>query len=413
MNKVILLFCCLFATFSQQLSAQKKPLLKKAIFIILDGISSDVLEKVVTPNLDSISKVGGYTRAYMGGHKGTYTETPTISAVGYNSLITGTWASKHNVWGNSIKKPNYNYWTLFRAAKNNDPSIKTAIFSTWLDNRTKLVGDGLEAAGNIKLNYAFDGFEHDTINFPHDKKRTYISKIDEHVSKEAKRYIKEKGPDLSWIYLEFTDDMGHMFGDGTQFYDAIKLADKQVGRVWQAIQYRELNFNEDWMMVITTDHGRKKEYGKGHGGQSDRERATWIVTNQKPNSYFKNTPGVVDIFPSILDHLEIEMPEENLMEIDGTSFINPVAISNLEVEQVGNKVVLNWKSYGKNQKVEVFVSTTNNFKEGKKDEYVKVFRTKSKEESAEIDLADMPSDFYKILVKTKMNSLNKWIVNAE
>jgi hypothetical protein len=197
MKKTVITICSILCLISQTLTAQKIAPSKKAIFIILDGISSDALEKVYTPNLDDISKAGGYTRAYVGGEKGTHTETPTISAVGYNSLLTGTWVHKHNVWGNSIKNPNYNYWNLFRVIENYDSTLQTAIYSTWLDNRTKLIGEGIKDAGNIKLDYAFDGFEHDTIRFPHDKGNTYISKIDEHVSKEAERHITKNGPDLS------------------------------------------------------------------------------------------------------------------------------------------------------------------------------------------------------------------------
>ncbi|MEZ5027997.1 MAG: hypothetical protein R2765_04345 [Ferruginibacter sp.] len=41
---------------------------KKALFVG-DGIPADVVEKVNTPNLDAIAKVGGYTRAHVGGGK--------------------------------------------------------------------------------------------------------------------------------------------------------------------------------------------------------------------------------------------------------------------------------------------------------------------------------------------------------
>src|SRR5690606_32487442 len=82
---------------------------KNAVFIILDGISADILEKQETPALDEIAKAGGYTRAWLGGIKGGYSESPTISAVGYNHVLTGTWANKHNVWDNDIAKPNYHY----------------------------------------------------------------------------------------------------------------------------------------------------------------------------------------------------------------------------------------------------------------------------------------------------------------
>ena len=66
---------------------------KKAVFIILDGIPADVIESVETPTLDEIAEQGGYSRAYTGGVAGGASETPTISAVGYNSLLTGTWAT--------------------------------------------------------------------------------------------------------------------------------------------------------------------------------------------------------------------------------------------------------------------------------------------------------------------------------
>ena len=77
----------------------------KAVFIIVDGIPADVIESVDTPKLDSISEAGGYTRAYTGGEAGGESKTPTVSAVGYNSLLTGTRANKHNVYGNDIKAP--------------------------------------------------------------------------------------------------------------------------------------------------------------------------------------------------------------------------------------------------------------------------------------------------------------------
>jgi len=295
----------------------------KAVFIIVDGVPPDVLEAVDTPVLDAISAVGGYARAYVGGQPGGPTQSPTISAVGYNSLLTGTWANKHNVWGNDIKAPNYAYWDIFRIAKNHDPELQTAIFSTWLDNRTKLVGDGLPEAGGKKIDYAFDGFEVDEDRFPHDNNAHYIREIDELVSTEAGRYIVTEGPDLSWIYLEYTDDVGHSFGDSPQLVEAVKLMDVQIGRVWDAIRKREAETGEDWLIIITTDHGRDAETGKEHGGQTDRERATWIVTNSKNlNDHFGDTTGVVDILPSIANHMGLSIPAAIEEQLDGMSFID-------------------------------------------------------------------------------------------
>ena len=295
----------------------------KVIFIIIDGIPADVIESVATPNLDAISGQRGYTRAYVGGMPGEPSESPTISAVGYNSLLTGTWSNKHNVWDNDVSHPNYGYWDIFRIAKTHDPSLQTAVFSTWLDNRTKLLGDGLEAAGGLKLDYHFDGFELDTERFPHDLMAYYIRDIDEIVADEAARYVEIEGPDLSWVYLEYSDDVGHRYGDGREMIAAVQFMDAQIGKIWSAVRSRQQTHNEDWMLLITTDHGRDADTGRGHGGQTERERLIWIVTNSDNlNSRFYELPAIVDILPSIARHLRLKIPADIQAQLDGQSFVD-------------------------------------------------------------------------------------------
>ena len=383
---------------------------KKVLFVILDGIPADVIDSVATPNMDKISAIGGFTKASMGGEVGGYSETPTISAVGYNSLLTGVWANKHNVWGNSIKAPNYNYWTIFRILKEADPTKKTAIFSTWLDNRTKLVGANLPQTGNFVFDYYFDGLELDSLNFPHDDDKFYIHRIDEAVSKEAARYISEEAPDLSWMYLEYSDDMGHGFGNSPEMIDGVKKADIQIGRVWKAIQYREETFGEDWLIVITTDHGRTDD-GFGHGGHSARERATWIVTNSKnTNSHFEETPEMVDILPSIANHLELSIPKKIAMELDGTPFIGTVDASGLKAESKNGEISMSWKSLSKGEKGRVWVSTTNNFKTGGLDNYWLVGEVNIADEKKTFSLNGIESDIFKVVLETPSGYLNYWIV---
>lgn len=406
--KTIILACCLTLT----ISVQAQPRSPKVVYVIADGIPADVIERLELPNLKKISSTGSYSRMYVGGEKGSYNETPTISAVGYNSLLTGTWVNKHNVPDNDIKAPNYNYQHIFRLFKTQYPEKKTAIFSSWTDNRIKLLGDGVSETGNFKPDFISDGYELDTARFKHDKNSTYMHLIDEEVVKQAASTIYQKAPDLSWVYLEYTDDMGHRYGDGPEFYNAVKMLDKQMGQIWDAVNYRQHKFKEDWLIVITTDHGRNEKTGRGHGEQSDRQRSTWMVSNYKNlNTYAQYYDlAVVDIMPSIARYLKVKLPKNVEQEIDGTPFIGEVSVAALKVNYVQNHLDISWKALKKDGKLKIWLTTTNKFKTGGKDDYHLLAEVDVRQQHYFADLKDYPSAFYKILLEAPDNMLNKWLI---
>ena len=294
----------------------------KVVFVIVDGIPADVIERVATPHLDAIASAGAYARAQMGGPVGEPGETPTVSAPGYMSLVTGTWANKHNVYENYNLSPNYDYWNIFRVAKDMSPAIKIGIFSTWTDNRTVLLGEGQPGAGDWRFDYVADGFEKDEKRFPPQPSDKHIALIDTLVSEVAAKVILEQGPDLSWVYLQHTDDIGHEFGDGEAFDRAVTEMDAHVGRIWAAVKARQATHPEDWLLIVTTDHGRDAETGREHEGHTARERTIWIATNsQRLTPEFYAMPEIVDIYPSIATHLGITIPKEVARHLDGASFI--------------------------------------------------------------------------------------------
>ena len=184
-----------------------------------------------------------------------------------------------------------------------------------------------------------------------------------------------------------------------------------MGKVWEAVNYRQQKFKEDWLIIITTDHGRDEKTGRGHGGQSDRQRATWMVTNYKSlNTYGQYFDmAVVDIMPSIARYLNVKLPESVSQEIDGTPFIGPVSLASLKINPIQKHLDISWKALENKGTVKIWLATSNDFKTGGKDTYHLLATVNLNEQHYFADLKDYPSTFYKIVVEGANNSLNKWI----
>lgn len=414
MKKCFYILCILLlAAGCAQQQSKDESKVRKAVYVIIDGVTAEMIERLQPPAIEEIASEGTFGKCFTGGTVGRYDQTPTISAIGYTNILTATWANKHNVWGNDNLSPNYNYWTIFRIAKEQDREVTTGLFSSWQDNRTVLLGEGKPETGNLEIDYVCDGYDLDYEAFPNKEHDLRIFDIDEHVSKMAAECIRENAPDLSWVYLWYTDDAGHIFGAGETLDDFILLADRQVARIWEAVKYREANFNEEWMVVITTDHGREYN-GFHHGEQSYSERSCWISTNVKANERLTGGSGaIIDINPSICRFMGFEVPQDVLWEQDGVSFYGDVDIMNMEVEPYGSSVILTWECLNPSAVVNVWAASANEFNKGGKDEWVKVGEVSAGDSRFVVDITNLPkSDFYKFVLETPRGTLNRWHTNV-
>lgn len=233
--------------------------------------------------------------------------------------------------------------------------------------------------------------------------------------KKADSTIRKTAPDLSWIYLQHTDDIGHRFGNSPEMEKAILQLDHQMGIIWNAIQFREKKYNEKWIIIITTDHGRDAITGKNHGGQSDAERTTWMIANFKnTNTYFhQNIPAIVDILPTITRFQKMNIPKAKEYELDGVPVIGEVSLSHPSVERNKDSLIVQWKSYEKNTPVKILISYTNLFKIGQIDQYQLLATTSIEQERFAFQL-DAEKPFIKLILVGKNNTVQtQWLNTAK
>lgn len=83
------------------------------------------------------------------------------------------------------------------------------------------------------------------------------------------------------------------------------------------------------------------------------------------NEQFRRpTLALVDILPSICRFMEFDIPQDVAFEQDGISFYGATDIYNLTTHPYDNTLKLNWQSERSEEEAVVYMSTTNNYKDG-------------------------------------------------
>lgn len=244
---------------------------KKAIFIGYDGYRADGLENI-KDNEESavmyVKKQGGLYHTFSGGVPGV-NEQATSTSPSWMAMLTGGWAEYNGIDNNNqMKKPEADTFLTSLAKQGHAGSFTTSWREhTALSYRPDIVQ-------SIK-----DGLK---IEYTHqiDDTATYYQ-ILKYVSKPAgAEKTAQEDPDVIFFTLEFADHAGHSTGygnDNDDYVQACKDADAYGYDIVKTIESRSTFSQEDWLIVISTDHGGIK---KGHGGQSQTERLTWLAVNK-------------------------------------------------------------------------------------------------------------------------------------
>ncbi|MCX4962891.1 alkaline phosphatase family protein [Streptomyces virginiae] len=232
----------------------------KVLVIGIDGAVLDRVKAAAAPNLNGLMAQGLTARSTL--YAGPM--AATSSGPGWSTIATGVWPDKHGVKDNSFIGKNYaahpDFLTRIENAK---PALNTyaaadwepitstdqngPIFSSKVDKRLSLKGDR-------------DGY------------RTEDPKI----AAAAAAELRDQNPDAAFVYLGEIDAAGHSYGAASQQYlDTIARVDTLVGQLLTAVKNRPTYAQENWKILVSTDHGHTDS--GGHGGSTIQERGTFVI----------------------------------------------------------------------------------------------------------------------------------------
>ena len=245
---------------------------KKVIVIGYDGCRADALKYLSGAPFSGINKMldGDATLkiGYCGGVNYPEENTQkTSTAPGWCSVMTGEWADKHGITGNGITKT-MDYKTLMTSLTENGVIDSASFVTSWKghfvndDSTYKTEKAYCEEKG---LNVSFNICAEDTAS----------------ASTVIKDLKQDDCSDFIFAIYEGTDHAGHTFGfsANSPIYEAgFRLNDTLAYRTINAIENRETYESEDWLIIITSDHGG---FGTDHGGASIQERMVFILANKE------------------------------------------------------------------------------------------------------------------------------------
>ena len=245
---------------------------KKAIVIGYDGCRADALTLTTAQEESAVHTLadngGQLVLSYCGGVNYPRINTQdTSTAPGWCSMLTGAWADVHGVTANDIPKSN-DHLTLLTSAVEDGTIDSSAFYVSWgghfsgEDSTYVHEKEYIEEKG-LPVNFLRAGDDAGT-------KANVLADI-----------TKDDCSDFIFSIFEYCDHIGHDIGFNLakeEYCEAYKESEMTGLDIINAIKSRDTYETEDWLIIITSDHGG---YNSWHGGPTMQERYTFIACNKR------------------------------------------------------------------------------------------------------------------------------------
>ncbi|MBR6780564.1 MAG: alkaline phosphatase family protein [Clostridia bacterium] len=243
---------------------------KKVLVLGYDGGRADALALLDGETNDSaisylLASGGNAQIAYCGGvNYPTINKQDTSTAPGWCSILTGEWADVTGVTGNGVVKSN-DHLSLLTTLVEDEKADSSAFYVSWnghfsADDSTYVLEKQYTEEKGLPVVFS-DADDDDG---------TFANTLADVQQADCSDFI--------FTIFEYPDHIGHDTGfciDNPDYAAAFKECDAQCKRIIDAVEARETYESEDWLIILTSDHGG---YNTGHGALTIQERMTFVVT---------------------------------------------------------------------------------------------------------------------------------------
>ncbi|MDR3292711.1 MAG: alkaline phosphatase family protein [Clostridiales bacterium] len=232
----------------------KTPML---LFIGYDGFLANAVNFTEDSAIQRVAKSGGLYLGYAGGQ--TIGEQETWTAPGWATFFTGVYADTHKVYDNEYTLSPDVESVIYTFGKS---GIETSFSVSWKNHFTVTYKGEIEKASEY--------------NYP----IRYALSTDDTGTKNAMKSGIASGERAIFGIFEYTDHAGHSYGfdlKKKEYAAAVQDAESAGNELIDAVYSRENFENEDWLIIITTDHGG---YEINHGGFTIPETTIFFAVNK-------------------------------------------------------------------------------------------------------------------------------------
>jgi hypothetical protein len=220
----------------------------------------------------------------------------TVSGPGWSSFLTGVWMDKHGCRDNAFEGTEYaTYPHFFARLKEARPNAVTVSIVDW-----KPLDEHILAPVGADVRFFHE----------------YSDDGDARSVEAAVDALTDHDPDAMFVYFADLDVAGHTHGFHAavpEYIAELEEIDTQLGRILAALRSRASRPDEDWLVIVSTDHGGTIDGGHGRDIIEHRRIPLIVSGPSAARGTLHDTANQVDIPVTALVHLGVAIdPSWNL-----------------------------------------------------------------------------------------------------